>query len=49
MALDCIPVGLAQDNMSLEVEINGALYPAKVRLAPLCDPAGKKARGEPSA
>ena len=45
MALGYIPVGLVQDNMLLEVEINGVLYPAKVQLAPLYDPAGKKARG----
>ena len=44
MALGYIPVGLVQDNMPLEVEINGVLYPAKVQLAPLYDPAGKKAR-----
>ncbi len=48
MALGYIPAGLAQNDLSLEVEINGALYPARVRLAPLYDPAGRKARGEPS-
>ncbi len=44
MALGYVPVALAQDDMPLEVEINGAFYPARVHLAPLYDPAGKKAR-----
>ena len=44
MALGYIPTSLAEDGMSLEVEINGTLYPATVHLNPLYDPLGEKAR-----
>lgn len=45
MALGYIPTELAQNDMLLEVEINGVFYPARVHLKPLYDPSGNRVRG----
>ncbi len=44
MALGYLPVELAKGGTSLEVEINGTLYPAQVCGEALYDPSGEKAR-----
>ncbi len=45
MALGYVPTRLAKADTSLEVEINGEMYPARVVGKPLYDPGGKKMRG----
>jgi len=45
MALGYVPTELATDGTTLDVEINGEMYPAKVVAAPLYDPTGARMRG----
>lgn len=45
MALGYVPPELAADDTELEVEILGALYPARVTSAALYDPSGGRMRG----
>jgi len=45
MALGYVPTGLAKADTSLEVEINGEMYAARVVDKPLYDPRGEKMRG----
>jgi glycine cleavage system aminomethyltransferase T len=44
MAMGYVPTGLAKAETSLEVEINGEMYAARVIDKPLYDPAGEKMR-----
>jgi len=44
MAMGYVPAGLAKADTSLEVEINGEMYAARVIDKPLYDPAGEKMR-----
>ena len=44
MAMGYVPVGLAKADTSLEVEINGEMYAARVVGKPLYDPGGEKMR-----
>ena len=44
MAMGYVPVGLAKADTSLEVEINGEMYVARVIDKPLYDPGGEKMR-----
>jgi glycine cleavage system aminomethyltransferase T len=45
MALGYVPSDLAHAGTSLDVEINGDMYAAKIIDAALYDPAGDKMRG----
>ena len=45
MAMGYVPVELAKADTSLEVEINGEMYAARVVDKPLYDPGGEKMRG----
>ncbi|MYJ52105.1 MAG: aminomethyl transferase family protein, partial [Gammaproteobacteria bacterium] len=42
MALGYVPSRLARDGESLEVEINGVMYPSRIHAEPLYDPRGER-------
>jgi dimethylglycine dehydrogenase len=44
MAMGYVPAELARDGVTLDVEINGTLYPATIHLEPMYDPTGAKSR-----
>ena len=44
MALGYVPTALAEDGTTLDVEINGEMFAAKVVGQPLYDPTGERMR-----
>jgi glycine cleavage system aminomethyltransferase T len=45
MAMGYVPAALASAGTTLEVEINGEMYPATIVTAALYDPGGERMRG----